>query len=346
MYLKYLLFIPVSVILMSSCSGKAEKNKALAKSNTVSFIEGIVVKPSVLEQTILVSGTLKPFEETVLLPDVSGRVVAINFQEGMLVRRGTLLVQLFNDDLKAQLHKLEAQLDIARQTEKRQNELLKISGISQENYDQAVLQVHSVMADKEVIQAQLRKTEILAPFDGTIGLRNISVGAVVTQATALATIRQLNPLKLEFSFPGKYISEIRKGTLLNFTAQGIENKFNAVVMATEEGIDAGTRNLQAKALVQGNNGSLVPGMYANVELRLKENKNALMIPTQAIIAEERNKKLIVARAGKAEFVVVKSGVRQASNIEILSGIKAGDTIVTTGIMFIKPGSALKFAKVN
>jgi membrane fusion protein, multidrug efflux system len=346
MCFKYSLILGVSIILMSACSAKTEKNKLSASNRSVSFIEGIVVKPTLLEQTIVVSGTLKSFEETVLMPDLPGRVVALNFEEGMQVKKGTLLVQLFNDDLKAQLLKLQAQLDIALQTEKRQNELVKINGISREDYDQAVLQVHSVKADMEVLQAQLRKTEILAPFDGTIGLRNISIGAVVTQATALATIRQMDRLKLEFSFPGKYITDVRKGTKLQFKIQGNENKFDAVVMATEEGIDASTRNLKAKALVNRIDRALVPGMYANVELRLKENKNALMVPTQAIIPEARNKRLIIARGGKASFTIVQTGIRQASNIEIVSGIEAGDTIVTTGILFIKPGSALNFAKVN
>jgi membrane fusion protein (multidrug efflux system) len=224
--------------------------------------------------------------------------------------------------------------------------LLKVNGVSIEEHDQAVLQVHSVQADIGVTQAQLRKTEILAPFDGIIGLRNVSVGAVVSPSTPLATIREVTRLKLEFSFPGKYISDVKKGTRVKFAVQGSDQHFEAVVMATEEGIDAGTRNLSAKAMVSPGTGNLVPGMYANVELGLRENQHALMVPTQAIIPQEMNKNVIVCKGGKAKFVVVTTGVRQDANIEIVSGIEAGDTIVTTGILFIKPGSALKFAKVN
>jgi membrane fusion protein (multidrug efflux system) len=346
MHLKNSLFIGILVTIIWSCSARTESRKATTRSKSVNFIEGIVVKPSVLDQTITVSGTLKSNEETVLMPDINGRVVAINFQEGMQVEKGTLLVQLFNDDLKAQLQKLQAQLDIAEQTVRRQNELVKINGISLEEFDQAVLEVNSVKADMEVIRAQLRKTEIVAPFDGTIGLRNISIGAVVNQATPLATIRQIDRLKIEFSFPGKYLSDVKIGTKLSFTVQGNPNKFEATVIATEEGIDAGTRNLKAKAMVNAAKGVLIPGMYANIELRLKENPKALMIPTQAIIPEERYKKVIISRAGKAEFVIVEAGVRRESDIEILSGVQAGDTVVTTGILFIKPGSVLKFAKIN
>ncbi len=345
MVYKYFPFAGILIILLSSCAAKTDNDKS-AKSNAVGFIEGVVARPTLLEQSIIVSGTLKPFEETVLMPDIGGRVVSINFQEGMHVTRGTLLVQLFNDDLKAQLHKLQAQKDLAEQTEKRQRELIKINGISQLDYDQSVLQVNSFRADIEVIMAQLRKTEILAPFDGVIGLRNVSVGAVVSPSTPLATIRQLTPMKLEFSFPGKYIRSVKKGTRLTFTVQGSDDSFDATVMATEEGIDASTRNLQAKALVAGKTDGLVPGMFANVELVLKENPQALMIPTQAIIPEAQSKKVIVSRGGRASFVSVTTGVRKTTAIEIVSGIQAGDTLVTTGIQYIKPGSELKFAKVK
>jgi membrane fusion protein, multidrug efflux system len=345
MLYKYFPFAGILIILLNSCAAKTDNNKA-AKSNVVDYIEGIIARPALLEQNITVSGTLKPFEETVLVPDIAGRVVSINFQEGMHVSKGTLLVQLFNDDLKAQLHKLQAQKDLAEQTEKRQSELIKINGISQLDYDQSVLQVNSFNADIEVVMAQLRKTEILAPFDGVIGLRNVSVGAVVSTSTPLATIRQLSPMKLEFSFPGKYISSVKKGTRLTFTVQGTDNSYDATVMATEEGIDASTRNLQAKALVSGKTDGLVPGMFADVTLILKENPKALMIPTQAIIPDAQNKKVIVSKGGKASFVVVTTGVRQTTDIEIASGIREGDTVVITGVQFIKPGSALKFSKVN
>jgi membrane fusion protein, multidrug efflux system len=344
---KYCPLAGLLIVLLNACAAKTDNNKAVAnKTMAVGYIEGVVARPALLEQNITVSGTLKPFEETVLMPDVAGRVVSINFQEGMQVKRGTLLVQLFNDDLKAQLHKVQAQKDLAEQTEKRQAELIKINGISQLDYDQSVLQVNSYAADIEVIQAQIRKTEIMAPFDGVIGLRDVSVGAVVSPATPLATIRQLSPMKLEFSFPGKYISSVKKGTRLKFTVQGTDHSYEATVMATEEGIDASTRNLQAKALVSGKTEGLVPGMFANVALILNENPKALMIPTQAIIPDAQKKKVIVSKAGVASFVTVTTGVRQVTDIEILSGIEPGDTVVTTGVQFIKPGSAMKFAKVN
>ena len=344
--LNTLIYAITFIALITSCKSEVSDKKQLnSQSKTLSLIQGFVVKPSTLDQTISISGTLKPFEETVLMPDIAGRIVQINLLEGKFVKQGTLLVKLFDDDLQAQLQKLQTQLQIAEQTQKRQSELIKVEGISQSDFDQSVLQVSSIKGDIEVLKAQIRKTEIHAPFDGVIGLRNVSLGAIVTPATSLATIRQLNQLKLDFSVPEKYSREIKQGTKIKFTVQGDDKKYDAMVIASEEGIDASSRNMKVRAIINLNTTSLMPGAFANVELHLKENKNALMVPTQAIIPQERNKKVIITKDGKAKFAIVKTGVRQDSNIEILSGIEAGDTVVITGILFIKPGTDLKFSKV-
>ena len=338
--------------MLCVCQSKAPGSNAPTKQSAAkqvapaAFIEGFVVKPSVVDRTISISGTLKPFEETVLMPEVTGRVVMLNLPEGKFVKQGTLLVKLFDGDLQAQLKKSQTQLELAEQTQKRQSELIKISGISQADYDEAVLQVHSIGADIEVLRVQIRKTEVRAPFDGVIGLRNISPGAEVTPATALATIRAVQQLKLDFSVPEKYSQEVKMGMKVSFTIEGDEKSYEATVSATEQGIEATTRNLKARAIVASGAGSLKPGSFANVSLQLGEIKNALMVPTQAVIPQERNKKVILAKAGKAQFVTIKTGVRQASIIEVTEGLSPGDTVVTTGLLFIKPGAALKFSKVT
>lgn len=340
-----LLILIIISILISCDPPKSDKKSTNKQSAVISYLEGFVVKPTVVDQSISVSGTLKSFEETVLMTEVTGRVTKINLPEGKFVRSGTLLVKLFDEDLQAQLHKSQAQLEITEHMQERQSELMKVSGISQSDYDQTTLQVHSIKADIEVLKVQIHKTELLAPYDGVIGLRNISVGAEVTPSTALATIRAVKQLKLDFSIPEKYSDEVKTGTKVRFTVQGNDRKYDASVMATEEGIDVNTRNLKVRAVVNMNQASLIPGAFANVELRLKENKNALMVPTQAIIPQERNKRIIISKGGKAKFLTVKTGVRQNTNIEILDGLAPGDTVVTTGILFIKPGAVLAFSKV-
>ncbi len=332
--------------LFSCSSGNQDKSKDNKAGKKSIVVEGYVVKPTVLDQTIMISGTLKPFEETVLMPDVPGRVVSVNLPEGTFVKKGTLLVKLFDEDLKANLKKLNTQLEIAEQTLKRQNELLKVSGISELEYDQTELQVNSIKDDIEILQVQIRKTEVIAPFDGIIGLRNVSVGAQITSTTPLTTIREIDRMKLDFSVPEKYSREVKEGKKVQFTVQGDDTKYEGRVMATEESIEADTRNLKVRAVVDGKTGSLKPGAYATVELALAENKDALMVPTQSIIPQERNKKVILVRNGKAAFTTVKTGVRQSALIEILEGVAAGDTVVTTGILFLKPDQPVKLSKLN
>jgi membrane fusion protein (multidrug efflux system) len=331
---------------ITSChSGSKNKNTKNKRPAVILSVEGYVVKPSLLEVTIQVSGTLLPFEETVLMPETIGRIVWINLPEGKLVNKGTVLVKLFDGELQAQLKKSQTQLQMAKQTEKRQSELLKVSGISQFDYDQTVFQVNSIKDDIDLLKVQIGKTELKAPFDGVIGLKNISVGAQATSSTALATIRMVNRLKLDFSVPEKYSREIVPGKLLTFTVEGDSAKYTAVVMATEGGIESDTRNLKVRAVVDHVSPALKPGAFATVELELGKHTDALLVPTQSIIPQARSKMLIVARDGKAEFITVSTGIRQAAFIEVLNGIYDGDTIVTTGIVFLKPKADIKFSKV-
>jgi membrane fusion protein (multidrug efflux system) len=331
---------------LCSCHSGTTDIKTVARQTTNLKVEGVIVKPTILDQTITISGTLKPFEETVLMPEVAGRVVDINLSEGGFAKKGTLLVKLFDGDLQAQLKKSQAQLKLEEQTENRQSELMKVNGISQLDLDQTILQINSIKADIEVLNVQINKTEVRAPFDGTIGLRNISIGAQITTSTALATIRDVKRLKLDFSVPEKYSSTIKPGFKVKFTVQGNDNKYDATVMATEQGIESETRNLNGRAIVENNNTSLIPGQFANVELRLNENNDALMVPTEAVIPQERSKQLIIAKQGKASFVTIKTGIRNSSSIQVLSGISPGDTVVTTGILFLKPNAILRFSKVK
>ena len=332
--------------ILYSCHSGVSDTKTANRQPVSLKVEGIIVNPTTLDQTIAISGTLKPFEETVLMPEVAGRVVDINLSEGGFAKKGTLLVKLFDGDLQAQLKKSKSQLQLEEQTEKRQSELMKVNGISQLDLDQTILQINSIKADIEVLEVQINKTEVRAPFDGTIGLRNISIGAQVTSGTDLATIRDVRHLKLDFSVPEKYSSTIKPGYKVTFTVQGDDKKYIATVMATEQGIESDTRNLNGRAIVESNTTSLIPGEFANVELRLNEDKEALMVPTEAVIPQARTKQLIVAKNGKASFVTIVTGIRNSSSVQVISGINPGDTVVTTGILFLKPNAALKFSKVK
>ena len=343
-----ILIVFIITMLMVFGFKKSEKkvNNDQFRLRQQTKVDAFIAKPSLLIDEISVSGSLLSYEEVELKNEVAGRVVTINLPEGQFVKKGTLLVKLFDDDLQADMRKLQTQLAIQEQIYQRQSELLKVNGLSQNDYEQTGLQINSIKADIEVQKVLIRKTEVLAPFDGVIGLRNISVGAEVTPSTLLATLRSENKLKLDFSVPEKYSSEIKAGMKVRFTMSNDEKQHDATVIATEEGIDAFTRNLKVRAVVDNESDHILPGAFTDVILRLNEKKNALMIPTQAIIPEEENKNVIIAKNGKVHFVSVKTGIRKASEIEITEGIQPGDTIIINGILFLKEGNRLFYSTVT
>ena len=323
-----------------------EKEHGDSKKKVQKKVDAFVVTPSLLTSDITVTGSLVAFDEVELMNEVAGRVVGVNLPEGKSVAKGTLLVKLFDDDLQAALKKLEAQRAIQQRIVNRQKQLLQVKGISENDYEQSALQLNIINADIAQQRALIRKTEIRAPFNGTIGLRNVSVGAVVSSSTMLATIRTNDKIKLDFYVPEKYGSVITVGMPVNFTMYDNNTSFTAKVIATEHGIENSTRNLKVRAMVSSSSKELIPGAFTNVNLKLGENKNALMIPTEAIIPDEDNKQLIVANHGKAHFVNIKTGIRQSSKIEVVEGIASGDTIITTGLLFLKEGAKLSYSSIN
>lgn len=339
-----------ALLLWAACSDSGSKTAAAppAPAKTalsVTAVEGFIVKPVVLSENVTAAGTLLPAEETELHPEASGRVVSLNLPEGRTVRKGELLLKVFDQDLRTQLQKTDTQLKQAEITEQRLGDLLKVKGVSQQEYDLAVLQVQTLKSELELIRINIGKTELRAPYDGVIGLRRISPGAYVTPANAVATIRATGALKLDFAVPEKYSAQLRAGQTVNFTVEGNTAPFSAIVQATEQSITAETRNLNVRALVK-NKAGLLPGAFAEVQLSLGQKTQALMVPTQAVIPQARDKKIIVSRGGKASFTTVKTGVRQAEMVEVTEGLKAGDTIATTGILFLRPDAPLVFSKVE
>ena len=344
--------IPAALLflfLISSCSTKIKETKSFHKKSAASStlsVEGFIVQPTVLNSSIEVAGTLLPFEETEIHPEVAGKVIMLSIVEGAVVRKGTLLARLFDGDLQAQLHKLNVQLQIAKKTQERQEELLKIGGISQQDYDLSLLNVSTIKADMQILQASIDKTIIRAPFDGKIGFKNISIGAYITPAIVITTIQQVNKLKLEFSIPEKYTGKVAIGNNIAFSTESSGKKYFAKIIATESGITAETRSLKVHAIVENVDKGITSGGFAKVNFDMGDNNQAIMVPSQAIIPEARDKKVIKYQNGIASFVTVVTGTRDSSKVEILSGLTIGDTIITTGLLSIKPGSKINLSSLK
>ena len=335
------------ILILGSCETKKDQTQMGGQPKAGPLkIEALVVTSSSLSNKIEVAGNILPFELTEIRSEISGRVTQLNFKEGTNIKSSSLLVKLFDGDLQAQLKKLKVQLQIAEKTEERQRELLKISGISQQDYDLSLLQVNNIKADIELTEVNISKTEILAPYSGRIGLRNISLGAYLTPSNLITTLSQVDKKKITFSVPEKYSSEIKQGTKINFGIEGTDKKYTATILASESVIESNTRNLKILATINDPDQKLTPGTFAKVSLELGKNEHAVLVPTQAIIPSARSKQLILYRDGNPEFVNVTTGARGVETVEITSGIQSGDTVVTTGLLFIRKDSKLKITKIQ
>jgi membrane fusion protein (multidrug efflux system) len=262
------------------------------------------------------------------------------------VAQGSLLLKLYDGDLQAQLQKMQVQLKVAEQTAERYAALLKINGVSQQEYDLNVLAVNNIRADINIIRTSIAKTSLKAPFSGKMGISTITPGAYVSPATVITTLRKVSQLKLEFTVPEKYGTIMKPGSLVHFTLENNAASYPAKITATENTIAAETRSLKVIALVTKANAQLLAGSFAKVQIPLGDNNAALMIPTQAIIPQARDKKVIAVRNGIATMETVTTGIRDSASVEITSGLKAGDTVLITGLLATKPGSKVQLNKVN
>lgn len=340
----YLFFFLITILV--ACNAKKQTQATGPRQQGPVQADGFIVSPQKVSENVEVPGTLLPQEETQIRCEVSGRVTKLDIPEGAIVPKGKLLVKLFDGDLQAQLKKLEVQLQIAEKSEERQRELLKINGISQQDYDLATLNVENLRADILATQIAISKTEIRAPYSGKLGLRYVSLGAYLSPADIITTIREVKQLKLEFAVPEKYAKNISKGYSVKFRVDGGTQFHAASVIATENSVDETTRTLRVRALVNESHAELVSGAFARVNLQLGQSDNALMIPTQAVIPQARNKQVILYKKDSVQFHVVETGIRDSAFVQITSGLQPGDTVIITGMMAIRPGGKVKLGKVH
>ncbi|AFK03982.1 efflux transporter, RND family, MFP subunit [Emticicia oligotrophica DSM 17448] len=299
-----------------------------------------VVNSETLDNVVTASGTIYPNEEVELRAEASGRITALSIKEGSRVAAGQIIAKIKDTDLQAQLKKLNYEIELAKQTEARQKKLLDINAISKEEYEITANKINTLNADKELIEANLEKTVLKAPFAGKIGLKNVSQGAYVTPTTSLATLVQTNPVKIDFSIPEKYSTQMRVGRGVKFEVEGQSETYTANVVAIDPKIDPNLRTLKLRAIAKNPADRLLPGMFVRVSVDL-DITQAIMIPTEAVVPVLKGKKVYVVRDGKANEVMIETGLRTDKKIQVTSGLSAGDSLIVTGIMALKKDSPVK-----
>lgn len=327
-------------------SKKEEKGGPAAKGGKPSgpiSVNYYVVKPEAFTNKVYSSGKIGALNEIEIKSEVAGKVTAIYFKEGEQVSKGTTLLKINDADYQAQLVKNKSLQKLASEKAERLKKLLAVNGISKEEYEIQENEVTTLEADRAFILAQLAKTTITAPFNGVVGLRNISEGAYVSPAQVIASLVQTKPLFIEFSVPEKYSSTIKKGMEIEFSNENTSKSLKASIYAIEPKIDELTKTLRCRALYSGTE-EFYPGSFVKVYISMTKEENSLMIPTQSIIPVLKGQKVLIAKNGEADEVKVITGVRTDDKIQVLEGLKEGDTVLTTGLLSVKKGSKLKLKK--
>lgn len=290
-----------------------------------------------LQDIFRTKGVLIPDEEVALSFETSGKITKIYFKEGSSVRKGELLAKVNDSPLQAELKKLEAQLPLANDRVFRQKSLLAKDAVSQEAFESVSTELDKLKADIELVKARIDQSELRAPFDGVIGLRQVSEGAYASPSLVISTLTKLSPLKIEFSVNERQANDIKAGTKIAFNVENDLNTYYASVYAIESKLDEKTLSLKARALYANQGAKLKPGRSANIEIQLSEINNAIVIPAIASIAEMGRDIVYVYKSGIAHQVEIKKGMRTASSLQVIDGLQTGDTLIVSGVMQLRDG---------
>jgi membrane fusion protein (multidrug efflux system) len=342
---KKLCFIELILcICMLACHSK-DKSKEPKKSPPP-VVDVIVAHPQTISDSIEANGTVISNDFVELHTEATGRITYLNVPEGKFIKKGTVIARINDEDLIANLNKSKAALVLAQSYLDRLKPLLAVQGVNQADYDAAANTVISTQADINYTQALIDKTVIRAPFDGVVGLRQVSIGAYVSNADIIATMQQVENLKIDFTVPEDYSNYVRTGATVQIILDGTTDtlKHTATILAIEPQANTATRNLKVRAVLK-DNARANPGAFVKVFVTQNTSRQSILVPTNCIIPSDINKQLILVKNGKAQFTNVTTGVRLQSSVEITQGASAGDTVVVTGVLFAKDKNAVKVRKI-
>jgi membrane fusion protein (multidrug efflux system) len=344
-----LLSLPV-MIFLNACTSRANEN-APAAGTTIGAAPGIpadghIVAASEVKQLIEITGTLAANQDVIISSELTKKVVNVPVREGHLVSKGTLLFQLDDADLQAQLERLRQQEKLAALNEARLKDLIAHDAVSQQDYDQAATNLAVLKAEIRQLQTTIDKTRIRAPFSGRIGIIRTYPGALVSPNTPLTTIVDDAQIKLEFSIPEKYANLVIPGSRQVFTVEGDSTQYNATVISKESFVDRSTRTLLVRAIAPNPQHKLVVGQSGRLAIALRTSGNALQIPSQSLMPSSQGYSVYLVRNGKAQATPVVVGQRDANNVQITNGIQVGDTVITSNQLRLTPGSDVRIVSLK
>jgi membrane fusion protein (multidrug efflux system) len=328
----------LAMLLMAGCQ-RGEKSGGPVAMPV--YVEAAPVKVAELQQKISAVGSLSSPQETVVAPQISGRLVSLDIDQGQVLQRRAILARLDDSIQKAELAAAEATLTNARNIYERDRQVFKTGGVSAQQLQSDETAVRQAEAQLRQAQVNLQYTVIRAPFTGAVGMRQVSLGAYLKDGDAIVRIRQMDPLYLDFELPQQTVAHILPGQKANFAVPGLAGDFEGTVTTIDPALDVDSRNIHVQATVPNPKLLLKPGMFAQVRLIVGNKPDTLFVPAQAIFPEGDVRYVwVVAPEDKAEQRRVEVGVYRDNWVEIISGLKPADRVITAGVQKLHPGAKL------
>ena len=310
-------------------------------------VEAVKVALQPMPQTITAVGSMRSDESITVRPEVAGRISAIRFQEGQRVAKGATLILLDPAINQAEVQQGRANLKLAQSKYDRAVDLAKSNFISGQAKDEAENNLRVAEAGVQLAEAKLAKTEIKAPFSGIIGLRVVSVGDYVKEGADVVNLESIDPLKVDFRVPEIYLKQVKVGQSLQVQLDAVPGKtFDGKVFAVNPLVDAAGRSIVIRAIVRNPDTSLRPGMFARVRLITRDEKEALVVPEQAIVPQGDEQFVFRVVDGKANRVKIDVGQRRDGVVQVLKGLAPTDVVVTAGQLKIREGTPITVATAN
>jgi len=337
------IILSLAVTGVFSCSTRAADDPV--ESSAVAApklpVDVQVVSPQALNQSEVIAGSLLPNREVVITSEITKRVVSVLFKDGNYVSKGQVLYKLDDADIRARLKQLEAELHLAQINEDRLRELRKTEAVRQEEYDAAFARLQTLKASKDVLEVELSKTYIRAPFNAQAGISRMQAGGVVSPGMPLVNLQEHGTIKVQFAVSEKHLPLIKRGGTVLFST-ALNQMQKAVIVATEPGLDMHSRSITVQAIAPNNSGLLKPGMSARVYFKTEpENATSIVLPTQALIPGGNGYNVFVVKDGAAKMTPVTIGNRNEENAVVTAGLNAGDTVMISNILRAMDGTPVQ-----
>lgn len=336
--------------VVEACISKADdlSNKAVESKPAVIYtpVDGVVIQPGEVREELEATGTLVANQQVDIVSELTRRLVRVNVKEGSKVKAGTLLFQLDDADLQAQLERLRQQEKLALLNEERLSDLFANEAIAEQDYDQASTNLKVLQAQIRELQVTISKTRIIAPFDGQIGIINVHQGSIVSVNTILADLEDNSVVKVDFTVPEKYTNVLAPGSIHTFTTASDEKEYHTKVIARAANVTENTRTLLVRGQTLNPDGILLPGQSARLKLSLSTSSDALAVTSNALIPSSLGYSVYVSRNNSVKPVPVKIGQRNEGTVVITEGLQRGDTVITSNLLRLVPGSPVQFVTLK